>query len=172
MNKIPAEEILELLFLPISDPKVVEMLDALGIAQPAIDEAYEIDGRISIIDDENSGLQFEFEELDGSNADGMPIVSIIAFSQERKVAFPFGIHKTDDYETVCEKIGRKPDYCTKRRKESKQWLLPPQNGRETSMGVNFQKDFKGGVNNIVIREFKREVIENSLFIVPCEELEE
>jgi len=172
MNKLAAEEIVNLLFLPMSDEKLLGIFEKLDIEVPALDEEYKMEGEISIIDDENSGLQFQFEEPTVYSEDGMPFLNTIAFAQEQKVSFPFGLHKKDSFETVIKKIGRNPDFCDKGWKESKQWLLGFINDKEVSMGVNFKKDFKGGINNIVVSEFIRDGLEEDPYIFPCKELEQ
>jgi len=169
MTKITAEEIIDLMFLPITDSKVVETLDALGIEQPSLDEEYEMEGRIAIIDIDNSGLQFEFEEQEGYDEDGIPSLQTIAFSEEHKVLFPLNLHKNDDYESVIEKIGRKPDFCTKPMPWSKKWVFSFR-GKEIGIGINFKKDMKS-INNIIVQKFNQEIVEASEFIFPCKDLE-
>jgi hypothetical protein len=169
MTKITAEEIIDLMFLPITDSKVVETLDALGIEQPSLDEEYEMEGRIAIIDIDNSGLQFEFEEQEGYDEDGIPSLQTIAFSEEHKVLFPLNLHKSDDYETVIEKIGRKPDFCDNVLDTFKQWVFSYKE-KELTYCVQFKNGFKS-INTIVVNEFNRESVEASEFIFPCKDLE-
>ena len=165
-----AEEIIDLMFLPLTDNKVVETLDSLGIEQPSLDEKYEMEGRIAIIDTDNSGLQFEFEELDDYDAEGEPILTTIAFDDEKSVSFPYSLHKNDSYETVVQKMGRGPDFCLKSPMEwSKQWVFPFKNS-ELTMAVHFKPNMES-INTIVVGEFEREGIEEDPFIFPCNELE-
>ncbi len=164
-----AEEIIDLMFLPLTDNKVVETLDSLGIEQPSLDEKYEMEGRIAIIDTDNSGLQFEFEELDDYDAEGEPILTTIAFDDEKRVSFPYGLHKNDSYETVVQKMGRNPDFCSKRLSFSKQWVFPFKNS-ELTMAVHFKPNMEG-INTIVVGEFDRARVEKSESIFPCNELE-
>jgi hypothetical protein len=147
----------------------VETLDALGIDQPSLDEEYEMEGRITIIDIDNSGLQFEFKEQEGYDEDGIPSLRKIAFSEEHKVLFPLNLHKSDDYETVIEKIGRKPDFCIKPRPWSKEWVFPF-GDKEISYTIHFQKDMTS-IHGIVVTEFDRSDVESCEVIFPCEELE-
>ena len=169
MTQITAEKMIELMFLPVTDTKVVETLDTLGIEQPSLDEEYEMEGRITIIDIENSGLQFEFEEQEEYDEDGIPSLQTIAFSEEHKVLFPLNLHKSDDYETVIKKIGRKPDFCITIMSWSKQWVFPFKD-KEIVYSIHFNKDMKS-IDELVVSKFEREGIEDDEFIFPCEELE-
>jgi len=170
MKEITAEKIIELMFLPITDISVVETLDALGIEQPSLDEEYEMEGRVWTEGEEVSGISICFEATDTHSEDAEPVVTQIDFYEEHKVVFPLNLHKDDDYNTVIEKIGRKPDFCTKPMPWSKKWVFLF-GGKEIGVGVNFQKDMKS-INNIIVKEFNRGSVESSEFIFPCKELEE
>ena len=113
-------------------------------------------------------MQFEFEEANNSNST-MPILSTLAFAEEHKTDFPYGLHKKDDFETVVKKMGRKPDFCDKDMFWSKQWVFPFKD-TELTMAVHFKPDMKS-INTIVIGEFERDGIEEDEFIFPCDELE-
>ena len=170
MKEITTEKIIELMFLPITDIKVVETLDALGMEQPSLDEEYEMEGRVWTEGEEVSGIVICFERTDTHSEDGEPVVTQIDFYEEHKVIFPLNLHKDDDYSTVIEKIGREPDFCTKPMPWSKKWVFPF-GEKEIGVGVNFQKDMKS-INNIIVQEFNRERVETSEFVFPCKELEE
>jgi hypothetical protein len=169
MTKITAEEIMNLMFLPVTDIKVVEILDALGMNQPSLGEEYEMEGKISTEGKEMSGITICFEALDRNSQNGEPITRQIDFYEEHKVPFPLGLHKNDDYETVIEKIGRKPDFCTKPMPWSKKWVFSFR-GKEIGIGINFKKDMKS-INNIIVQKFNQEIVEASEFIFPCKDLE-
>jgi len=169
MTNITSKEIIDLMFLPVTDTKVVETLDALGMEQPSLDEKYEMEGRICAEGEETSGITICFEAPDRNSANGEPIVEQIDFYEEIKVTFPLGIHKSDDYETVIEKIGRKPDFCDNVLDTFKQWVFPYKD-TEITYCVQFKKGFKG-IDTIVVGEFDREGIDEDPFIFPCNELE-
>jgi len=100
----------------------------------------------------------------------MPFLNTIAFAQEQKVSFPFGLHKKDSFETVIKKIGRNPDFCNKRMSWSKQWVFSLRD-MEIVYAVHFKRDMKS-INTIVVMKFNRKRVEVNEFIFPCEELEE
>ena len=171
MTKITAEEIIDLMFLPITDTRVVETLDTLGIEQPSLDEEYEMEGRIWTEGEEENGIAISFKAPDTYSDDAEPLVNQIDFYNENKIFLPLNLHKSDSYATVIEKIGRKPDFCTKPPMQwSKKWVYLF-NGKEIGVGVNFKEDMKS-INNIVVQKFNREDVEKSPFLFPCKELEE
>ena len=169
MKSIQAEDIIDLMFLPVTNIKVVEILDALGMNQPSLGEEYEMEGRISTEGKEMSGITICFEALDRNSKNGDPITKQIDFYEEHKVPFPLGLHKNDDYTTVVKKIGKKPDFCFTILETSKQWVLPYKD-KEISYTVHFKEGLKS-INTIVIGKFSRSVVEASEFIFPCDELE-
>ena len=169
MKKITAKDIIELMFLPITDTKVVETLNTLGIEQPSLGEEYAMEGSIWTEGEETSGIAINFEAKDRNSNNGEPRVEQIDFYDEKRVDFPYGLHKKDDFETVVKKMGRKPDFCSKRLPSSKQWVFPFED-TELTMAVHFKPDMKS-INTIVIGEFERDGIEEDEFIFPCDELE-
>jgi len=170
MTNITAEEIVKLMFLPVTDTKVVETLEALGVEQPSLDEEYEMEGQVWTEGEEKSGISILFEAADRNSANGEPIVEQIDFYEEHKVPFPFALHKSDDYETVIKKMNRKPDFCTKPPMQwSKTWVITL-GENEIGIGINFKDDMKS-IRNIVVQKFNRKNVEKSEFIFPCNELE-
>lgn len=169
MNKVKAEELMGLLFLPMTDIKVIEMLDKLGAEQPIIDETYYERGRVSVHDEENSGVDFVFSELDGKSLDGEPVLTQIDFSEDYKVTLPFGIDFYDNYNQVCDKIGKKADYCDRQLSAWRQWVLPAINNLEVSITLHFSDDELSTIESIVVSDFEREGIEEDEFIFPCKD---
>ena len=151
----------------MTDTKVIETLDALSIEQPIIDERYQIDKRVSTNDEGNSGLSFNFEE---STCDSEDLyLDQIDFYNESKVNYPLELKKADSYKTVCQKIGRTPDFCDNLWDENKQWVFPFGN-REIVYSVQFKKGFNS-INVIVVAKFDRDSVKQSEFVFPCDELE-
>jgi len=170
MNKLAAEEIINLLFLPMSDEKLLDIFEKLNIEVPVLDEEYEMEGSVWTEGEETSGIAIEFTKPNDYSEDADPIVKQIDFYNEFKVSFPFGLHKEDSLETVIKKIGRNPDFCNKRMSWSKQWVSPLRD-MEIVYAVHFKRDMKS-INTIVITKFNRKSVEADEFIFPCEELEE
>jgi len=171
MNKLNGQKLVELVGLEASNKKVLDSLQALGMEMPLFDEKFEIDGHVAVYDDAET-VDIVFVKNNNHSHSGEPVVEQVDFYNEDKAVFPLGLHKENDYKTAISIIGRNPDFCDKDWKESKQWILGFINGKEISMGVNFKKDFKGGINNIVVSEFIRDGLEEDPYIFPCKELEQ
>ena len=169
MNKIDGQTLVELVGLEASDEKVLNALQALGMEMPAFDEKFEMDGRVAVYTDDET-FDIVFMENNEHSESGEPIVEQVDFYDEKSVSFPYGLHKSDSFETVVQKMGRNPDFCAKSPMEwSKKWVFPFGN-EELGIGVNFKKDMKS-IDEIVVKKFNRENVKNSPFIFPCNELE-
>ncbi len=169
MKKITAEEIIDLISLPLTDIKVIETLDALGIEQPVLDEEYKMEGELWTEGEEKIGVAILFAESDMRRDDGEPLVEQIDFYHEEKVPFPLGLHKSDGYETVIKKLGRKPDFCIKLTPWRKQWVFPFDD-KELVYAIHFKSNMKS-IDSLVVAEFDRESVEKDEFVFPCSELE-
>ena len=168
MKKIQAEDIIDLMFLPVTDIKVVETIDDLGMEQPSLDDKYEMDGSISTEGSATSGITICFEAPDRNSAEGEPTTYQVDFYEEHKVDFPLGLHKDDSFETVIKKIGRQPDFCITLLDSSKKWVYPYKN-KEINYTVHFKKNLQS-INSIVIANFNRVSVEADEFVFPCDEL--
>lgn len=168
MSKIEGQTLIELVGLEASDERVLNALEALGMEMPTFDEKFEMEGRVAVYTDDES-LDIVFMTSEGISQSGDPIVEQIDFYEETKASFPYSLHKSDSFETVVQKMGRKPDFCDKILGNSKQWVFPF-GDTELVMAIHFKKNMKS-INTIVVGEFEREGLEEDPFIFPCEELE-
>ena len=168
MSKVKAEYLMDLLHLPMTDNKVVEMLDKLGAKQPIIGEEYYDRGRVSVDDEENSGAYFVFSELDGYSSDGEPILIQIDFLENHKVTLPFDLDFYDNYEMICRKIEKKADLCNKRLSGWRQWIIL-HNDIEMGLIVHFSDKELSTIDSIVISQFERDRIEKSETLFYCNE---
>jgi hypothetical protein len=116
-------EIIGLMGLGITNDKLITFFDKLNIEQPQITEQYEIDRDITILDSDNSGLNFVFEEIDGLSTDGEPCLVQIDFTNFEKQVFPYELTTNDDYQVCCNKIGKRADFNHKRIKDCKIWII-------------------------------------------------
>ena len=169
MSKIDGQTLVELVGLEASDEKVLNALQALGMEMPAFDEKFEMDGRVAVYTDDET-FDIVFMENNEHSESGEPIVEQVDFYDEKSVSFPYGLHKSDSFETVVQKMGRNPDFCSKRLSFSKQWVFPFKD-RELTMAVHFKLNMES-INTIVVGEFDRARVEKSESIFPCNELEE
>ena len=169
MSKIDGQTLVELVGLEASDEKVLNALQALGMEMPAFDEKFEMDGRVAVYTDDET-FDIVFMENNEHSESGDPIVEQVDFYDEKSVSFSYGLHKNDSFETVVQKMGRNPDFCSKRLSFSKQWVFPFKD-RELTMAVHFKLNMES-INTIVVGEFDRARVEKSESIFPCNELEE
>jgi hypothetical protein len=150
---ITAEELIELMFLPMSDERIIEMIDSFGLEQPMIDEQYEIEGDILVSDRDNSGVDFSFGEIDGYSQDGEPVLDQIAFINKGKIKLPFGLEYSDDYKVCCEKLDKKADYYSPYGLETKQWILKTKNNEDYTLAIHFTDEKHSSIRSVVIGRF-------------------
>ncbi len=160
--KITGDELVELMFLPMTDIKIVEMLDSLGIEQPVLDEQYEMDLDITILDKENSGFSFSFEELDGYSSDGEPCLMHISFSDLEKTVLPFGLNKSDNYSICCEKLNGKADFIPSFGKKSKIWTIKKDENTIFNIAVHYKDTELTSIRSVVIIDFDESDVGDSL----------
>ena len=160
--KITGDELVELMFLPMTDVKIVEMLDSLGIEQPVLDEQYEMDLKVTILDKENSGFSFDFEEIDGYSLDGEPSLVKISFSDLEKIVLPFGLTTSDDYSNCCEKLNRKADFIPSFGKKSKIWTIKKDESTTFNIAVHYKDTELTSIRSVVINKFDKSRVGDSL----------
>jgi len=153
--KITGDDLVELMFLPMSDEKIIEIIDKLGLEQPTIDEEYFIEQEISIIDEDNSGITFVFKEINGYTEDGEPCLVEINFLPNKKINLPFAIKFSDDLQTVIQKLGKKFDFNDKWSKFTKIWVKNIDEKLKYNFILLFSKDFKQ-IKSCVIIPFEKE----------------
>ena len=155
--KITGDEIIELMFLPMSDDKVVEAIDKLGWEQPTLDEEYEIEQEVCIEDDDNTGVTFVFKELDGYSTDGEPCLVEINFEPKREVDLPFELNYKDNLDSSSKKIGKEFNFNDKWSKFTKIWINNTKENIQYNFILHFTKEFKE-IKSCVIIPFDKEDI--------------
>lgn len=160
--KITGNDILNLMYKSIYDDKIIETIKILGLEQPIIDERYEEDKEISILDDDNSGISLTFEEIKGWTEEGDPCLSIASMKNINNNELPYDLSFNDNYAKCVEKIGKKADFTNKRLKKSKIWLIKLENNLFCTMSINFDNTEFKQIKNLVIVNFNKDDIGNRL----------
>ncbi len=159
---INGEEILELMFTPMTSNKMVELIDSFGIEQPVLDEQYEMDLSIKLVSINDTGLSLTFKELDGYSNDGELILAKISFSYDKTISLPFGLDFNDNYKECVKKLSSKADYINKNLEESKMWLKTDKNGMKYIVSVNFEDEDFLLIDSVVIVDFDESDVGDSL----------
>ena len=155
-------ELMNLLYLPMTDEKIIDKIDSVGLEQPIIDEQYEMDLCIDLIDDDNSGLSFTFEELDGYSIDGDPCLSVLSVRNKKDNILPFNLQFSDNYEISCEKLGKKADFINEWSDDVRLWLVTNDNNDKLTLAINYKDDDLNELNYIVLGSFKESYIGDTL----------
>jgi hypothetical protein len=153
MTYITAENLIELLLIPMTDDKMVETLDALGIEQPVIDEQYEMDLYISIGSKDKTGVSFRFEELDGYTQEGEPCLVKLSFNNEAKISFPFDLKEDDNYSVCCDMLGSRADYINPNMEDAKIWLKETLLGKKYTLTALFWDEDLEELRAVTINRF-------------------
>jgi hypothetical protein len=157
MEKINGDYIASLIYEDMTSNKVVEILDELGLEQPVLDEQYEMDLEVGILD-KNNGLGFDFREIEGYTKNGEPCLRKISFEKTYTESLPFGINSSDNYRTVKEKIGRKADFKDdKILTHMRKWVMETPKGLKYTVNIFFRDEKKlEGIDSITIMNINEE----------------
>ena len=159
---IRGDKLVELMFLPMTDKKVVEMIDTIGLDQPVIDEKYLMNFYVNAGNFKKVGVGFRFEEIDGYTKDGEPCLMKISLNAAREIKLPFNIDIKDNYKVCCEKLGKKSDYFSDLINGIRMWIMEPINGIEYSLNILFRDDELNDIKSIIIVSFNRSNIGNTV----------
>lgn len=153
--KIIADEYINLFLKDMTDDKVVEAIAFLGLEQPLMDEQYEIDLDLSIIDEDNSGLSFVFEEVQGYSISGDLSLSKIEFhSKNLEILLPYNLNFNDSYDECVKKIEEKATFFSKRLKGNRSWLFKNEYGINYLFTIRFKDKINlQNINYILITPF-------------------
>lgn len=163
MNKISGNEIVDLMFLPMTDDRVIEMIDSLGMEQPVLDEQYEIEENVVAGLDQDKGIFFTFSEIDGLSQDGEPILTDISFDTDENVTFPYNLEYSDTYEICCKKLGKKADYYDDWMDENRVWRKQIK-GIECGITLVYTDDSLEKLDGVIVYQFNENQVDDSLFI--------
>jgi len=155
--QLNANEIVKLMFKPITDNKIIELIQQIGLEQPVIDETYIEDQQIVVSDKENSGITLIFKELDGYTQDGNPILRQIDF---KKSILPFNLTLDDNYSECCNKLSSKAHWIkdSKFFKKVRIWTIPLNENKKINLYIHFTDTTFNTIRSIVIIPFNKEEI--------------
>jgi hypothetical protein len=166
MEKIDGNEIVNLMFLSMTDDKVIEMIDRLGMEQPVLDEKYEIEEVVTAGLNDDTGMFFTFREIDGLSKDGMPNLTIISFDTDKNVIFPYKLEYGDSYKACCDKLGKKADYLSDLMDENRIWRTKLKD-IECGITLVFTDETLEKLDGLIIYKFREDHVGDSL--IPNEE---
>ena len=160
--KITGDDILNLMYKSIYDDKIIQTIEILGMKQPLIDEQYEKDKEVSILDDDNIGISLTFEEIEGYTKEGEPCLTIASIKNINNNELPYNLNFNDNYNQCVEKLGKKADFVNKRLRKSKIWLIKLDNNLSCTMSINFKNTEFEEIKNIVFVNFNKNDVGNRL----------
>ena len=154
MKTITGDTLLNLMFEDMTSNKIIEVLDTLGLEQPVLDEQYEMDRDVGILDDKH-GLGFVFEEIEGYTQNGEPCLVKLSFGRKTTISYPFGIEADDSYEDVKRKIGRKADFKDDELfVNMRTWIMENDVGLKYNVNVFFKDEENlQGIDFITVMKF-------------------
>lgn len=127
--EITGEKLIEMFYISMTDDKIVEIIDTLGLEQPILDEEYELYKSVSTNDTNGIGIDFTFSELETCKEDGIPCLNIISWDDDKNVKPPFGLSVSFSYIEVSKTLGRKADYTSTLIKELRTWIVEYNNNK-------------------------------------------
>lgn len=122
---IDGNNMIEMLSLPEWDDRIIDMLEEFAEKRPVLG----INDTDVFIMPDGYNLQMMFDERCITDdqlklkSGGNLYLNQISINQPSKIILPFKLEFSDSYEIMSQKIGRKPDFRNKRKKEKFNWLL-------------------------------------------------
>ena len=113
---LTGNDFIELLYLPIEDNKVKNMMSEFNIEKPVIDKEFKEDGGKMIpVNNFNVELSFKDGYIYNSSKyiHGEIIFGGISFLSNTKVFLPFSLSIGDSYEDIIKKLGKRENYTNK-----------------------------------------------------------
>lgn len=159
MNKINGTELINLMFLPMTDNKIIEVLDVLGLEQPKIDEKYEIEECVKAGLNQGKGIFFTFREISGLSSDGEPILTIISFENDNTATLPYDLKLGDTYQICCDKLGKKADYYDDWLDENRIWKINI-NNIECGITLVYTDSTLQKLDGLIIHKFNEKKIDD------------
>jgi len=121
---INGNEILELMYKPMYDEKVLEMMEKLEMKVPELDEKYQIEERVTI-NSSSKEILFAFKELDGYTRDGIPsLYKVEIIGKDYNITLPFNISYEDNYKSCCDKFDSEGEQL---RANGRRWRIKHDN---------------------------------------------
>ena len=150
--QLNANELIKLMFRPITDNQIIELIHQMNLEQPIIDDKYIEDKRIVVSDKEGSGITLIFKELDGYSQVGDPILYQIDF---KNFILPFKLTLNDNYSECCKKLSSKAHWIKNSKffKKVKIWTVPFHKEKKINVYIHFIDTTFNAIRSIVIIPF-------------------
>ncbi|SFV64433.1 hypothetical protein MNB_SM-4-1163 [hydrothermal vent metagenome] len=133
---INGNEILDLMYKPMYNDDVLNMMEKLGMKIPELDEKYQLEEIVDSATDDGT-IDFEFSELNGYSKDGIPSLSKIEIVRSKLSSLPFDISDNDNYDICCKKIGEEGHKV--RRATARRWEITL-NNLKLLVVINFSSE--------------------------------
>jgi hypothetical protein len=162
MKKMKLEE---MMFTPIYDDKMLNVMEDFNMEIPQLDEEYERE-EVVYTDSKDDSIGFEFREINGYSTNGEPCLTHISIRKSYQGDLPYNISFNNSFDECCQKIGRTNDYNSTRSmfNENKYWIIGENNGIEILMTIRFTKKFESIksvlLNNFDVEDVGIEILEN------------
>jgi hypothetical protein len=136
---LTGNDFIELLYLPISDNRVNNMMNILKIEQPIIDKNFKEDGYTSIVDEFND-VEVKFSDSSRLNINNSYSVFFtgIDFFSTTKIKLPLNIDKQMNYAQLSTLLGL-PNYESTRL-PIKVWIKQRVDKSFYTISVSFKQD--------------------------------
>jgi len=148
---VTSNDLINLMYIAMTDNKMIEAINTLDLEQPVMTEEYETEKQIST---SNKNITLVFKEINGYSKDGNPVLIKIDFKNYDFIGFPYNLISSGNYDMCCEKLGKKADYINKRRlQEAKIWVKSI-NNIDTGVVIHFTDTTFQTINYIIINKFE------------------
>ena len=158
--EMTGEKLIEMFYTSMTDDKIVEIIDTLGLEQPILDEEYELYKSVSTKDTNGIGIDFTFSELETCKEDGIPCMNIISWDDDKNVKPPFGLSISLSYDECCQVLHKNADYLNQRIKKLKIWLIT-YNNTKYKIAIMFKDMDFMQIRSIVITPYTKASIKDS-----------
>jgi len=154
-STIDLTDYIELIDLLITDTKVINTIEKLGIKLPAKikKDTYEIDDY-----EDELGLRIGFDK---KNYDGKLLLDYIVTWKRCECKYPFNITKEDTYQQIVDKIGKPAIYSWKYAKNSRIWTFTNKNNIHYKIQVSFGDEDLATFESFMIEAFNPNDISRS-----------
>ncbi len=137
-SDIELQNFIDLIDLPITDPKVIKTIENIGIKLPEALPKEEY-----VIEDYEDELDLKIILNQKENQKKL-LFNMIATWKVCKCIYPFGITREDGYEQLVEKIGKPAKYEWKYNSgKTRVWKLINKNGNKYTIEIDLDKNLKG-----------------------------
>ncbi len=133
----------------MTDKRVIESIDELGLNQPVINENYYLERSIVLRGRDLVGVDFRFEEVNGDDMGDPQLVSI-SFYPNCKFSFPCNMKMSDSYIELEKKLGEKAIYRNRFLKKNRIWVLRRPDENIINFSVNFLDEKLESIRGIVV----------------------